>query len=257
MERFFGFGEAYYQQFGRFTSFSLEHLLLLGTCLLSWILILIVMRNRDDRSQAYFRKILAVSMLLCELSWYIWYGVQNGLNPRECLPLHLCSLALYSQVFLLFTGRQIAFELAYFLGIGGALQALLTPNLTYHFPHIRFFHFTFIHFALVLVPLYFIFVLHYRITFRSIWRAMGISILFMAFVMVMNQIIGSNYMFINGQPEFPSLIDIFVKIFGPWPYYLIGNLSAAFLVFLVLYLPFGGVTTTKLIKEHKKAKEVR
>ena len=170
MERFFGFGEDYFYQYGRFETFSIEHLLMLVGCIALWILIPLSMRNRSEKAQAVFRISLACFMLFTESTWYIWYGLQHGLDVKVSLPLQLCSFALYSSVLLLFTGKQIFFELSYFLGLGGALQALITPNLEYHFLHVRWFHFTVIHFTLILVPLYFIIVQKYRITYKSLFR---------------------------------------------------------------------------------------
>lgn len=239
MNRFFGFGETYFQEFGKFHAFTPEHFLMLVGCLLVWIAVPLLMRNRSDRAQAVFRIGLALFMMSAESSWYIWYGIQHGLDVKISLPLQLCSFALYSSLFLLFTGKQIFFEMSYFLGLGGALQALITPNLEYHFPHVRWYHFTVIHSMLILVPLYFIIVHKYRITYKSLFRVMGISTGLMAFVMLMNHLLDANYMFINEQPEFPSMIDIFVKVFGPWPFYLIGMLLLAFFIFVLLYLPFG------------------
>lgn len=252
MNRFFGFGEDYFNEFGKFHAFTPEHFLMLAGCLLFWIVVPLAMKNRNDRAQAVFRICLAFFMMSAESSWYIWYGIQHGLDVKISLPLQLCSFALYSSLFLLFTGRQIFFEMSYFLGLGGALQALITPNLEYHFPHVRWYHFTVIHFTLILVPLYFIIVHGYRITWKSLLRAMGISTLLMLFVMLMNRILGANYMFINGQPEFPSMIDLFVNVFGPWPYYIAGMLLLAFFIFIILYLPFGEQQLTALIKAKRK-----
>lgn len=252
MNRFFGFGEDYFREFGKFHAFTPEHFLMLAGCLFLWIMIPLAMRNRSDRAQAVFRIGLALFMMSAESSWYIWYGLRHGLDVKISLPLQLCSFALYSSLFLLFTGKQIFFEMSYFLGLGGALQALITPNLEYHFPHVRWYHFTVIHFTLILVPLYFIVVYKYRITYKSLLRVMGISSGLMAFVMIMNQILGANYMFINGQPEFPSMIDFFVKVFGPWPFYIVGMLLLAFFVFLILYLPFGEQQLVAFIRSKRR-----
>ena len=255
MNRFFGFGEEYFRQYGRFETFSVEHLLMLAGCIALWILSPLSMRNRGEKAQAVFRISLAGFMLFAESTWYIWYGLQHGLDVKISLPLQLCSFALYSSILLLFTGKQVFFELSYFLGLGGALQALITPNLEYHFLHVRWFHFTVIHFTLILVPLYFIIVQKYRITYKSLFRVMGISTGLMAFVMIMNQILGANYMFINGQPEFPSMIDVFVKIFGPWPFYIIGMLLLAFFIFIVLYLPFGERQLAAFLRGRRDARK--
>jgi hypothetical integral membrane protein (TIGR02206 family) len=56
----------------------------------------------------------------------------------------------------------------------------------------------------------------------------------MAFVGLVNWLIGSNYMFIAHPPETASLIDVL----GPWPWYLLSLEGIAVVVFLLLYLPY-------------------
>ena len=50
------------------------------------------------------------------------------------LPLHICDLAILAVAFSLFKHQQFIWELAYFWGLGGTLQAVLTPELTVTFP---------------------------------------------------------------------------------------------------------------------------
>jgi len=50
------------------------------------------------------------------------------------LPLQLCDWAMAVIIVALWTGNRRWLEVAYFWGIGGTLQAIITPNLRYGFP---------------------------------------------------------------------------------------------------------------------------
>ena len=74
----------------------------------------------------------------------------------------------------------------------------------------------------------------YRPTWASFKRvAIGANI-YMVFVYLMNLLLDSNFMFLMRKPDTASLMDVL----GPWPWYLLSLEAVAFLVFLLLYLPF-------------------
>ena len=65
------------------------------------------------------------------------------------LPLHICGIALFVVVFTLFRRNQTLYEVAYFWGIVGTLNAVLTPQLEVGFPHYRFFQYFIVHGGIV------------------------------------------------------------------------------------------------------------
>ena len=73
-----------------------------------------------------------------------------------------------------------------------------------------------------------------RPTIKSVKQVAIYGNLYLVFVFILNQIIGSNYLFIAHKPETASLLDVL----PPWPYYiLIIELLAAIFIFL-FYAPF-------------------
>jgi hypothetical integral membrane protein (TIGR02206 family) len=69
------------------------------------------------------------------------------------LPLQICSLMVWVSGIMLVTRSFKIYEFAYFLGIGGGLQALATPDLgIYGFPHFRFFQTFLSHGLIVAAP---------------------------------------------------------------------------------------------------------
>jgi len=135
---------------------------------------------------------------------------------------------------MIITKNDFIFEIVYFLGIGGAVQALLTPALAYDFPHLMFFHFFLGHSIVLWSSLYMIFVHNKKATFFSLIKAMIFLNVLALIVMGIDLLLKSNYMFLLEKPATGSLFDLM----GPWPVYLIGSDIFAFIFFLILYLPF-------------------
>ena len=69
---------------------------------------------------------------------------------------------------------------------------------------------------------------------QSIKRVAGIGLAYMAFVGLINALIGSNYLFIARKPATASLIDVMPA----WPWYIPYLLVIAALMIGLLYLPF-------------------
>ena len=151
------------------------------------------------------------------------------------LPLHMCSVVVWLTMYMLLTNSYPIYEISYFLGIGGALQALLTPDITgYGFPHFRAFNTFLAHGLLVAVPVYMTLVEKYRPTLSSFKRVFLWTNIYIIPVFLLNLLIGSNYLFIAYKPDFPTLLDLLAR----WPWYIIQLEVVGFLILFILYLPF-------------------
>jgi hypothetical integral membrane protein (TIGR02206 family) len=151
------------------------------------------------------------------------------------LPLHLCSLFVFLSAIMLLTRSYRIYEFAYFLGIGGALQALLTPDAgIYGFPHYRFFQTMLSHGLIVSASLFMTLAEGFRPTWRSFLKVVVWGNVYMAAVFGLNFLLGSNYMYLAHKPETASALDFL----GPWPLYLLWLELIALVVFSLMYLPF-------------------
>jgi len=65
-------------------------------------------------------------------------------NIKEFLPLHLCSVALILVIFVSLIKNKWLFNILYFWGFGGALNALLFPDIFHNFPHFNLFSFLYL-----------------------------------------------------------------------------------------------------------------
>jgi hypothetical integral membrane protein (TIGR02206 family) len=123
----------------------------------------------------------------------------------------------------------------FFWGLGGAIQALLTPNIgDYGFPHYRFFQFFVSHGLLIFASLYMTFVTGMRPTHGSIWKVWGLTNAYMVLIAGFNWLTGGNYLFICHKPETGSIMDVM----GPWPWYILVLEIVAIISFYIYYLPF-------------------
>jgi hypothetical integral membrane protein (TIGR02206 family) len=150
------------------------------------------------------------------------------------IPLQLCDLAIFLCAYGLIRRSTRAFEFAYFWGLSGTLQGLITPSLNHEFPDYRCLRFFLAHSGIIISVVYLAFGLGLRPSKKSIWRVFWVTNVYVMFVGVLNAMLGTNYLFLCEKPMSPSLVDYM----GPWPYYLVGLEVATLLSFILYYSPF-------------------
>ena len=165
-----------------------------------------------------------------------WAWVAIWEQPlAQGLPLHICGTGLYLTVALLIWRHQRVYEVVYFWGLAGGLQAILTPELPYGFAHPFTVSFFISHGLIIFGLCYATFAFRLRPTWGSIPRVFAITLGF-AFLIVapLNLLLDTNYMYLRGKPVTGSVLDLF----GPWPWYIAGTAAFTFASFVFYYLPF-------------------
>ena len=143
----------------------------------------------------------------------------------------MCDLALVVTVVALWTLRPRLTELAYFWGLAGSLQAVLTPDLRDAFPSYWWWKFFVTHSGMVLGVVYLAATNRVRLSGESIWRVWGWTNAYALTAGLLNWMFGTNYGYLAHKPSQPSLLDYF----GPWPYYILVVEAVALLSFYVYY----------------------
>jgi hypothetical integral membrane protein (TIGR02206 family) len=192
-------------------------------------------RNTSEKTRTAVRWTMAIVLWADEASWHIWNLYWGHWTVRTMLPLHICSILIWLAGFMLIFKIYRIYDFVYFIGIGGALQALLTPDAgIYGFPHYRIFQTMISHGLLITSGIYMTTVEGFRPTWKSFWRVViGLNI-YAIIIFPINMLLGTDFLYINGKPSTPSLLDLL----PPWPYYLIAMELIGIIVFLILYLPF-------------------
>jgi len=165
------------------------------------------------------------------------YGMRlatDRFDARTWLPMHLCDWANIAVVVALCCRWQRSYELAYFWGLGGTFQALLTPDIFADFPSIWFFVFFIGHGAVIVSVIFLTLVLGMRPWPRSLVRAFLWSNFYLLCAGLVDYLFDANYGYLCEKPQRASLLDYL----GPWPIYIVGLEIVAAIAFFVLYLPF-------------------
>ena len=150
------------------------------------------------------------------------------------LPLQLCDLAIFAVAYSLFRHKQWVWELAYFWGLGGTLQAVLTPDLRVAFPEYIYFKFFLTHGCILAGVIFLSAGLKRPITFHSVVRVWVTTNLYTAFVALFNWLFNTNYLYLCRKPSQPSILDYF----GPWPWYILGLEVLLIASLFIYYLPY-------------------
>ena len=192
-----------------------------------------VQRRYLHRSKVLRRGLAA--LLLSDTIVFYWYQVTHRLLSYPAhIPLELCDLSLLLAFLSLLTLNPMAFDVAYYLGLGGASMALITPNLWEPFPSFGTVQFFIAHGLTVAGVLFLVWSGLARPRPGSIGRAMlGLNI-FTALAGAFDAIYKTNYMYLRAKPANASLLDSL----GPWPWYLVSAELVALAIFTLLYLPF-------------------
>jgi len=218
-----------------FELFGSAHLIALALVVLVNILIVTNQKRFTPQSRRAMRYGMATLLVVNEIAWHLWNYLTGQWTIQTMLPLHLCSVLVWVSAYMLVTGNYTIYEYAYFLGIAGATQALLTPDAgIYGFPHFRFFQSIISHGTIATAAIYMTVVEGYRPYTRSLVHVMVGGNLYMIAVGAVNWLLGSNYLFIARKPDTASLIDLL----GPWPWYILSLEAIAIVLCLLLYLPY-------------------
>jgi hypothetical integral membrane protein (TIGR02206 family) len=219
-----------------FRPFGLAHLVvILLTIALPFVLAAFVRKSRWPRSERIIGQLLAVTLAFNYFGYAIYQAMTAGLSWEQALPLQLCDWAMVAIIVALLTGRERWLEVAYFWGIGGTAQAILTPDLKYAFPDIRFLSFFIAHSGIVVGIAFVMIMRGFRPHFISVWRTFAWSELYFVTTFVVDLLTGVNYGYLLHKPEASSLLSLLSDY---RPVYLFQMHLLALLFYLVLYAPF-------------------
>jgi hypothetical integral membrane protein (TIGR02206 family) len=219
-----------------FHVYSPSHLTVIFlTVALPFVLALIVHRTK---SRALERSIcFAISaLLLINYVAYLIVARQFGVAAwQKMLPMQLCDWAMVVIIVALWTGSRRWLEIAYFWGIGGTLQALITPNLRFGFPDLRFISFFVAHSGIIIGIIFLMLIYGFRPRPIGILRTFAWTEVYFVIAFTIDLLTDENYGFLLHKPEAASLLNF---LSDSRPLYLLEFHVLAFLFFALLYAPF-------------------
>lgn len=195
---------------------------------------LVGLRRRGRPAALMAERLLAALLLALWPASVLVHARLGTLNAQNALPLHYCDVAAISGGLALWTRRPVFCEVAYFFGLAGTLQGLVTPSLEADFPDPRYFFFFLWHGGVVAAALHLALGLRFLPRPGAPRRMTLLTAAYAALAGASNALLGANYGFVCAPPPVPSLIDLL----GPWPWYLPCLLVLAALLYTLLDLPF-------------------
>jgi hypothetical integral membrane protein (TIGR02206 family) len=219
-----------------FPTFGTEHTLYIMGCLMIWFALPYIGKKYLSPSKRFSIAIfLAVFTIFQEVLFDFFQIYIDDFSIKEDLSLHMCGLSLFLSSYALWKKNQTAFELAFFWGLAGALQSILTPDPTrWPYGDISIFWNFLSHGLIILNVVWLMWVDGMRCRKGSLLNTVLITngvIFVMGYV---NTFLGegANYWFICTKPggDSPFLI-------GDWPYYLITFELVGFAMMGLIYLP--------------------
>ena len=219
-----------------FQPFGPAHLLaIVLTAALPFVLAGFIRKRKSSGGEKIVGRLLAGLLVVNYLGYAVYLRQSGNFLWENTLPCQLCDWAMVAVIVALLTGRERWLEVAYFWGIGGTLQAIITPNLRYGFPDVRFWSFFIGHSGIVIGILFLMLVRNFRPHFKSLWRVILWSEIYFVVTIIIDLITGVNYGFLLHKPEAASLLNI---LSDNWFIYLFQMHLVAWVFFLALYAPF-------------------
>jgi hypothetical integral membrane protein (TIGR02206 family) len=213
-----------------FQTFGSQHLVTLTIIIALCFFLFQAAKSRTPAARKWLGRFLGFVLLSHSACVYLQQAFAHALSLEYSLPLELCSLVLIACVVSLFWPNRLTSEIAYFWGLGGVVQATITPDLAMGFPSWDFALFFWGHGATLLAIVFLVSDREFKPRRNSIARMMAALNIYALAVGSINAAAGWNYGYLCRKPSMPSLFDWL----GPWPWYLLSLELIAFLTFLIL-----------------------
>ena len=115
-----------------FQPWNADHKIYIIIMAASWVIVpYISQKYLDGNWKSKLALFLVISIIGVEIIDDIYRVFDSrGWFISSDLPLHMCGFSVFATSYALLTKNQRVFELSYFWGFGGALQAILTPDPT-------------------------------------------------------------------------------------------------------------------------------
>lgn len=225
---------AFFNYNENFSLFGNQHLIVLVLMVAACIALpIFAKRFLNPRQQLFLLRLMAVTIALGAISYVIILAWLGDFNYKTDLPLDICNITAVALPFLMWNPKFKYHEVLYFWILAGTLQAIITPHLFNGFPNFIFIKYWVVHAGLVVFTIYATVVFDLKPTLRSIWRAFVALQGYVIFIVIVNLLIGSNYVYVLAKPPTASLLDYL----GPWPWYLLVCELLCLFLFFLAFLP--------------------
>jgi hypothetical integral membrane protein (TIGR02206 family) len=213
---------------------SPEHLVPLALLVIVAAALCTAARRAPGRWTGIVAAMLAAAIVISELSWQPYTLANRSWSAAFSLPVQLCDVGGFVAAVALVWRQALTVEIAYFWGLGGTLQALLTPDLRDPYPSFPYLQFYATHDLVVLAALFLVVGLGVQPRAGAVRRIFLLTLAFAAVVGLLDLVTGGNYLYLRQVPAQGSLLSVM----GPWPWYIAVGALLTLIVLAALDAPF-------------------
>jgi hypothetical integral membrane protein (TIGR02206 family) len=170
-------------------------------------------------------------------TWLLWLWMIFGrgwASAQTLLPMHLCDWATIAAIATLIRPNRKSYELAYFWALAATLQAMITPDLAFDFPDLRFVVFFAFHGGVIAAVLYLTFAQRLRPVPASLPRVVAWSFIYLGAAGAVDWLLKVNFGYLRAKPAQASLLDAL----APWPWYIAELAVLGIASVLIWYMPW-------------------
>jgi hypothetical integral membrane protein (TIGR02206 family) len=209
---------------------------------------LIIYKKLNAKKRNIMRICIASIVFILELSKNCVAAAVGDFGIGH-LPFHLCGINVVLITFCIFKRNKTVENFLYYIGIPGAMLALLTPDWV-NMPCLNYFHMHsfLIHMFLVLYPFVLVASGDIKPDLKSMPKCVLLLIGFATPALIINLIVDTNFMFLMDTAGI-GFLQIFEDVFGAhqWAFPILLPI-----VMLIMSLPLLIANKIKKIKENKK-----
>lgn len=214
-----------------FEWFGVAHGLAILFLVSLFVLMIIFKKKITSKQDLIIRRSMAILMIVMEWIFYIWSIAQGGFQV-SLLPLGVCAISMYVTSYALFFKSERTFKIIFPWAIIGSLISLVVADLSYTFPHFRFFHYFGNHGLFLLGSLYLLIVSKMTLTYKDLLKSSLILLIYAAVMYPINYLIDANHLFLR---EVPHEVAPLYQFLGD--YWVIGFVFSIALLMQIIYLP--------------------
>jgi hypothetical integral membrane protein (TIGR02206 family) len=203
-----------------------------STAIIIFLLLFIGTRS-DEKQKLIIRYGVAGCLFLSATLIHPYLYFAGIWSIKTSLPLHLCTIAQLLAIVALINPKQWLFNILVFWGIGGGINALITPQPLYGSEFPILLEYFVEHGGIVFTPLFLALAYDMRPSRNSWLKIFFVTQIVIVFIALFNYWTGSNYFFLVNKPASQSFF-----IIGDWPWYLIGFQVFGFFQFYFIYYIF-------------------
>jgi len=219
-----------------FRMFNAGHMMTLGVMVVFAICLIIWARRGTQKRIILGKVIIACLTMSFELAIMYNLVLQRNYRISYDLPIHMCSVSILLIPVILFSEnaklKEFLYNLLFLWGLGGSMQALLTPDLSiYPFLGIHYISFFVTHGMIIVTVMYLTYVEGNRPRWRHFPKVLLATAIGSIIAFGINYLVKllppyevGGYYYLAYPPVSGSAIDYLVDIFGPSPYYIFGML---------------------------------